>query len=219
MEPTMTGPEALEARNELGLSQRKVAQDAGVNRHILSQFEQGKIRPKDDFTGPLQDYFERQGFEFEADEEGPEGEGEAVKAGKPGRRMPKMPHPPRKAGQVFRDGFEVAPALPDDQVEDILDELDDLDRRMEKLRNEPAEPGGFLETSQEANQEKQDQLKAMMARSYCLVRKLHGHDVVEPCGNPKDAEPKDQEGLLSQFFGVFLPDDEKAGKGSGRPAA
>lgn len=201
----LTGGEARQARDELGLSQRKVADEAVVNRHILSQFEQQKIVPKDDFMETLKSYFEENGYVFAS---GDEDELEMEPSAPAAVRAPALPAKPMqsvKPDYYLRDGFVVAGAIDDSEADEILEELDKVHARIEELQQQDVEYGWFSGDLVEDCQDCADELKVLMAHAYCLVRKLQGHEVVEPCVEEELEEKQgDQAGVLGQLITKHL---------------
>lgn len=208
----LSGEQAKQARNELGLSQRAVASGAKVNRPFLSKFERGEVIVDDDFQQQLRDYLESSGYEFPD----PDSENEDS------IDLPTVPGP---AGFYVMDGFLVAASLPAEQAEIILDEFHQVKTEIESIQCQPLafenddwdwwdEDPEFTAECQQDSQ----RLVLLMARAYNLVHKLKGFPVVDPT-NPVDEEgnpivPVDQGGLLGQTFAWLadglLEDDETA---------
>ncbi len=64
----ITSKQAKSARLELGVSQNKVAQETGLCRPYLSNFELGKYNPDDDFKETLRAYYAKEGAIFNDDQ-------------------------------------------------------------------------------------------------------------------------------------------------------
>lgn len=100
---TLLTPEhAINARQTLQLSQARVANDTGINRTYLSQFEQGKRLLDDKHMTALNDYFHGLGWEVTHAET----ELETPTQGEP----------------RIIDGMLIAPAIAQDEAEALLND-------------------------------------------------------------------------------------------------
>lgn len=205
----LTGTEARQARADLGLSQRKVATASGITRLILSHLEQEKIIPRDDVLKKLKAFYIGQGHDFDAaNDPGDDSEQPAAAASSlPAPRQKKQSYP-------IRNGYAIAPALLDsEESEVLLEELDNVEQRIDGLLENEVNYGSFIwnTTPKDACMECQDELKTLMAYAYCLVRKLQGHWVVEPCSLDDMCGDVDTQGeLLSRSFTKALHPEEFA---------
>lgn len=122
----ITPAQSASARQQLGLSQAKVAKETKINRTYLSQFESGKRILPDLELLRLSDFYESLGWSNI-------GEGSLDSS----VQMPASEH------YRIADGFVIAePSLMFD-LEDLLDEYQDNDRKVRELV-EAELPRGFL---------------------------------------------------------------------------
>jgi len=116
---------AIAAREELNLSQTKVAQDIGLSRSYLSQFESGKRILEDRWQEDLVTYYESHGWKA------PD---------------PSITHHKQAQGAntvCARDGFVVSQDLPNMTVEELLGEYYDNAQELEERRSVEV-PRGFF---------------------------------------------------------------------------
>lgn len=147
--------QCVSAREELNLSQAKLASESGVSRPYLSQFERGKRILEDKEQEALLNYFLEQGWEQPLPES---------------QDAPYEPLP-----YVVRDGFVVPDSINGEDVESILEEYCSNAQRIERIRAMDVERGswsGKIDTYH-ANE---NWLAAMMlaARQFTIIQLLHG---------------------------------------------
>jgi len=116
--------DAIAAREHLNLSQTKVAQDIGLSRSYLSQFESGKRVLEDRWQEELTAYYENLGWNApDHSDRHKQSQG---------------------ASPVYaKDGFIVSQALPTMTVEELLGEYYDNARELEERRSVDL-PRGFF---------------------------------------------------------------------------
>lgn len=209
----LTAQQAKGARDELNLSQRRVALDADVSRPMLSLFEQQRALPEDAFLTTLRNFFEAQGVEFEDldDDEPAAPAGVSIVNGV-------VVSPASRRGFRLMDGIAVPAAMPVEDADALLEQLADVEDEIDELKARPVALGrSMFSGPSEKKIAEQQRLRLLMARSHCLMRALQGRESIEPCTEAEaDLEEGgvrgDQGSWLSQVFGDLFgnasPDDE-----------
>ena len=156
LEQVLSPANCVSAREELNLSQAKVASDTGISRPYLSQFESGKRVLEDAKQQDLLDYFGGHGWQPVV----PDKESDNVSE--------LLPY-------IVRDGFIVPDSISAEDVESILEEYCDNAEKIERIRAVSVERGswsGKIDTYH-ANE---NWLAAMMlaARQFTIIQLLHG---------------------------------------------
>jgi len=198
-QPILTSRQSKDARDQLGMSQRKAAADSGLPRFTLNQFETRKVVPADNFLQLLREFYENQGAVIEDAE--------------PVEPDQKVLNAEALQDRYYLDGYVVTGAMSQDEAEQILEELALVEERVGTIMDEPIEKDWLFDSLTNACQERQKELQVLMARAYILTRKLQGRSTVEPCTKDDfdNGEPEDQAGLLGGLFTDalgFLEDDE-----------
>ena len=191
METILTPKQAKKAREEVGLSQGNVAVSLGINRTYLSLFESGKYIFDDDTLEQMSEFYIDHGAEIESPDTLTEG------------GMP--------VGKVrIMDGFMIADHLPDEEVENLLGEYAFNTDAIESLRNNTPKEG-FWGIDEDDLANKQNQILALMARNFCIIEQLHGHESIKPCHKDKiDGDKKTTGDFISAFLSTRLSPLSKA---------
>jgi transcriptional regulator with XRE-family HTH domain len=147
--------QAVSAREELNLSQAKVASDTGISRPYLSQFEGGKRILEDDKQQILLDYYAGYGwlypepiFEDDNDDF--------------------LPY-------IIRDGFAVPESIHNQELEDLLSEHYENAKKIEELKSLKVKRGSWLgKIDKEHANFIWLQVMMLAARQYTIKQLLHG---------------------------------------------
>ncbi|MGN8159490.1 helix-turn-helix domain-containing protein [Salinisphaera sp. SWV1] len=154
----LTPSQSRDARDQLALSQGRVAADTGVSRAYLSQFECGKLALRSAELKLLREFYASRGVEFmlaPADD----------------------PAEPGPSGPRVRDGFLIPDTLTRDEADDLLNMLVENDeqarkRLMADAPNDSVLPGKNMRASAREAREAIN----LMARNWLLVLRLHGRE-------------------------------------------
>lgn len=153
------------ARYQLGFTQASVIQDSGLPGHKLKGFETGRLIPDMKFLESLANFYQAKGIELSGLTEG-EGltpvNAAAVK-------------PLSDKLQSF-SGMALRIAVPFDQVDPILEQMETYDERIDQILDEPAK-AGFLSDYDESTDARQRELFGLMAANYLLFRALQGRSL------------------------------------------
>jgi len=193
----LTAEQSKAARNQLGLSQRKVATDSGLPRNILNLFELQRVVPVGDFLDRLRSFYVDLGADLPQAPDAPAGPDVELD---PAARAPAF-GPDIKP----RDGFVVPSDTDEDDVEALLERIATADQEIAALREKtfeckPVEAGffdGFLfldDDDQDTPDEPTDhcqadlaKLQLLLARRSCLVEELAGRPTIyaeQGCDEP-----------------------------------
>ncbi|MFT6910207.1 MAG: transcriptional regulator with XRE-family HTH domain [Oleiphilaceae bacterium] len=147
--------QAVSAREELNLSQAKVASDTGISRPYLSQFEGGKRILEDDKQQILLDYYLGYGWIYL----------EPIFADEKDDFLP----------YIIRDGFAVPESIHNQELEDLLSEHYENAEKIEQLKLTEVKRGSWL-GSIDKEHANFIWLQVMMlaARQYTIKQLLHG---------------------------------------------
>lgn len=118
----LTPEQCVQAREVLGMSQSKVAREAGIPRPYISQFESGKRLLEDRLLSALKAFFIQAGWEPLGDIQPAVGECVVALGGK---------------GSTFRDGFAIPDGLDPNEVEVLLAEYHDNTQQISDIRGRP----------------------------------------------------------------------------------
>jgi transcriptional regulator with XRE-family HTH domain len=147
--------QAVSAREELNLSQAKVASDTGISRPYLSQFEGGKRILEDAKQQVLLDYYTGYGWMY------PEPIFEE-------RDNDLLPY-------IIRDGFAVPESIHNQELEDLLTEHYENAEKIEKLKLTAVKRGSWLgKIDKEHANFIWLQVMMLTARQYTIKQLLHG---------------------------------------------
>jgi transcriptional regulator with XRE-family HTH domain len=152
---TFTPAQCVSAREELNLSQAKVASNIGVSRPYLSQFEGGKRILEDSDQQALLDYFLGHGWE-QSETVSEEGSGDLV------------PY-------VVRDGFVVPNSISNEDIESILEEYFENSVKIEGIRSVEVKRGAWSGNIDIHHANAQWLVALMLtARQFTIKKLLHG---------------------------------------------
>jgi transcriptional regulator with XRE-family HTH domain len=179
--------QAVSAREEVSLSQAKVASDTGISRPYLSQFEGGKRILEDDKQQILLDYYAGYGWVcpepiFEDDNDD------------------SLPY-------IIRDGFAVLASIHSEELEEILTEHYENAEKIEKLKLTEVKRGSWLgKIDKEHANFIWLQVMMLSARQYTIKQLLHGQLDV---GGEFVEQKKDQISTIGEygddmFYRVFV---------------
>lgn len=156
----MTPDVAVKAREQLNLSQAKVAAETGISRSYLSQFEVGRRVLEDSQLEILWDYFESNGWT-----PNPSLQTQPVQ-----EQLTSSNH-----GLSIKDGFVVASGASDHYLlEDLLGELYSNNQEIDLLLDKEFERGLFGIFIEEEARKASIYPLMLMARQCEIVRILHG---------------------------------------------
>lgn len=153
------------ARYQLGLTQANVIQDSGLPGHKLKGFETGRLIPDMKFLEALANFYQGKGIELS---ELTVGEGltpvnaAAVK--------------PISDKLQSVSGMALRIAVPFDQIDPILEQMEAYDERIDQILVEPARAGLFSDRD-ESTEARQRELFGLMAANYMLFRALQGRSL------------------------------------------
>jgi len=212
----LTPQQSKDAREALGLSQRRVAADANVPRPMLSLFEQDRVTPHDDFLDRLASFYVEQGVELPEPSDEPDSTSNFDE--------PDPLELELGAGSRLIEGFVVPESVDDERAAAIVGELEVINAEIDGLLEKPVEfePVAFgltlaSEPPSERSKEDQRRLLALMARAYCQVRSIQGREHILPCTAAvgefgEGGDTGDQRGwlrqLLGDLFGFLDPDED-----------
>lgn len=167
----LTPEEARDARSYVSLSQAKVARATGLSRTKIALFEVGKYILDDEGREALRSFYAAQGYEFGSD------------APKRGTRDVNVPEAATTAAIESSvrlvDGFAIPPAAEADAVEEALAEVAENEQKIEELATHVARVGWF---SEEPDMAYRDEIVRLMARSYWLIRRTQGAELLTRAG-------------------------------------
>jgi transcriptional regulator with XRE-family HTH domain len=147
--------QAVSAREELSLSQAKVASDTGISRPYISQFEGGKRILEDAKQQVLLDFYAGYGWECPEPIFAEEGDDP-------------LPY-------TIRDGFAVLDAIHNQELEDILSEHYENAKKIDKLKSTEVKRGSWLgKIDKEHANWIWLQVMMLTARQYTIKQLLHG---------------------------------------------
>lgn len=186
----ITAEQSRAARFQLGLTQANVIEQSELAGHKLKNFETGRFVPDMAFLQSLREFYESRGIKFN------EAEAEQTSA------VAQKPTP--GIGIVVpmqTSRFVVDPALPQEQVDSILERMDTNDVRIAELMNRKLESGLLSSYSSQTEADTQE-LYGLMAENYLLFRTLQGRNILTPA--PEKAEPKTQAELIGSLYATVL---------------
>jgi transcriptional regulator with XRE-family HTH domain len=152
IEQILSPAQAISAREELSMSQAKVALDTGISRPYLSQFEGGKRILEDDKQQILLDYYTGYGWVY------PE----------PIFEDDHLPY-------IIRDGFAVSESIHNQDLEDLLSEHYENAKKIDELKSLKVKRGSWLgKIDKEHANWIWLQVMMLTARQYTIKQLLHG---------------------------------------------
>lgn len=195
MNSNLLPSELKAARAENHMSQAALASALGMNRNILSAFEQGKLLFGAEMQQEIVDFFQGKGIDIDLAVANPN----------------EFPEDISVTGLIHFDRFQIPPAMPEETRERILDDIIKLETLIISLQEEPFETrifGGFTEHTENIHQK----LLVAMAAWYCRARSLQGWDSIQPCrASEASDEPKTHAEWVGQQIGEplgLLADEE-----------
>jgi hypothetical protein len=192
----ITAEQSRAARFQLGLTQANVIEQSELPGHKLKNFETGRFVPDMGFLQKLREYYEERGIDFN----------EAVT--KPtGTDTPKQAHGVGIVAPMQTSRFVVDPALPQEQVDSILERMDGNDARIAELMSKSIQSGTFTTYSKETDADT-SMLFGLMAENYLLFRTLQGRNILTPV--PEKSEPTTQAELISSLYATALLNDQQS---------
>ncbi|MBK9624960.1 MAG: hypothetical protein IPO38_10550 [Rhodocyclaceae bacterium] len=173
------------ARYQLGLTQANVIQDSGLPGHKLKGFETGRLIPDMKFLESLANYFQAKDIDLS---DLTEGEGLTPVNAAAVKPMSDKLQP--LSGMAFRI------AVPFDQVDALLEQMESNDERIDQVLAEPAK-AGFMSDYDESTEALQRELFGLMAANYLLFRALQGRSIA--AGAVRTGEKRTQQDLLNAW--------------------
>lgn len=181
----LTPENARAARNYLGLSQAKAAEESDLPAHKIKRFEAGNYIPDVEFLQDLRAFFEARGYRFPGTPQPgakAKGSGQVFPAGVLGETaenhgVPAVHRPQQASVHHMRIAL-----TDEDEMGNILDLIDANEQRIEELLQAPVEFGLFGGLSEESQAHHAEALK-LMAENGQLFARLFGRAV----GGPADS--------------------------------
>lgn len=182
----VTAEQSRASRFQLGLTQANVIEQSELAGHKLKNFETGRFVPDMAFLQSLREFYESRGIDFNE------------------QTSMDTQKPTPGAGIVVpmqTSRFVVDPALPQEQVDSILDRMDSNDARIAELMNSSLEKGLFASYTEKTVADTQE-LFGLMAENYLLFRTLQGRNILAPL--PEKVVLKNQADLISSLYSNTL---------------
>ncbi len=186
----ITAEQSRAVRFQLGLTQANVIEQSELAGHKLKNFETGRFVPDMAFLQSLREFYESKGIEFN------EAETEQASA-----VAQKIPPGIGIVAPMQTSRFVVDPAIPQEQVDSILDRMDGNDARIAELMNRALE-SGLLSSYSEKSEADTKELYGLMAENYLLFRMLQGRNIL--LSLPEKTTPKNQAELISSLYPTVL---------------
>jgi len=186
----ITAEQSRAARFQLGLTQANVIEQSELAGHKLKNFETGRFVPDMAFLQSLREFYEGRGIEFN-EAETKQTEAEASK----------QTHGVGVVTPMQTSRFVVDPALPQEQVDSILERMDGNDVRIAELMNRTLESGLLSAYSAKTDADTKE-IFGLMAENYLLFRTLQGRNILTP--PPEKAEPRTQSDLIGNLYATAL---------------
>lgn len=196
----ITAEQSRAVRFQLGLTQANVIEQSELAGHKLKNFETGRFVPDMAFLQSLREFYESRGIKFN------EAETEQTSA------VAQKPTP--GIGIVVpmqTSRFVVDPALPQAQVDSILERMDGNDARIAELMNRTLESGLLSSYSAKTDTDTKE-IFGLMAENYLLFRTIQGRNILTP--PPEKAELKTQSDLIGSLYSTVLLGDQQPGEKS-----
>jgi hypothetical protein len=186
----ITAEQSRAARFQLGLTQANVIEQSELAGHKLKNFETGRFVPDMAFLQSMRTFYESRGIDFsDAD----------AKPANTDAQKPTLGVGIVAPMQTSR--FVVDPALPQEQVDSILERMDSNDVRIAELMNCSLESGLFSSYTEKTDADTKE-LFGLMAENYLLFRTLQGRNILAPL--PEKSVPKSQAELISSLYSTAL---------------
>jgi len=171
---TLTAQHSIDAREQLQLSQTKVASATGIPRMYISQFETSKRLLKDSENDTLFLFYESEGWQVSTDTNDDNHET---------TEKPNKQHQPQTPLRI-RDGFVITPALDNETLETLMDEYYAIEQQLETLENMPIERSFFGDIDEQETLNKAFPLLLKYYRLYQIEQVMHGHKDDDGIDNP-----------------------------------
>jgi transcriptional regulator with XRE-family HTH domain len=184
--------QARAARNYLGFSQAKAAEESGLPVNKIKRFEAGNYIPDHDFLNELRGFYEKRDYQFE-DTPAPGAKaktsGQVFPAGVVGDGTePQGETKPYRERKGAAQVHHMRIALQDsDEMGRVLDLIEENEDRAAELLRKPIK-SGFLEALSDETKAQHAEAVRLLAENGALFAKLFGRDIG---GKPKDAMLKD----------------------------
>lgn len=182
----ITAEQSRAARFQLGLTQANVIEKSELPGHKLKNFETGRFVPDMAFLQSLREFYQERGIEFNKTE---------TKSTEVD--TPKPAHGDGIVAPMQTCRFVVDPALPQEQVDSILERMDNNDTRIAELMKRTLE-GGFISSYSAQTETDTKELYGLMAENYLLFRALQGRNILTP--QPEKTAPKTQGDLIGGLY-------------------
>lgn len=214
------------ARNYLGFSQAKAAEDSALPAHKIKRFEAGNYMPDVEFLQALRDFYEQQGYRFEQPAAKAKGSGDVFPAGVVGDDATEdhdgVPLKER-AKQTSLHHMRIA-IRDEEEMGRVLDLIEANEERAEELLRQPV-AAGFLDDLSDKSELIHVQAVKLLAENGALWARLFGRKVG---GDPAPdviggkAKPKTHADLLHRSqataHGVAVGDREAIARNKQRKA-
>jgi len=215
----VTAPNLKEAREELGISQRRVARELGIDRAKLIWFERGRYWPERSMIAKLRTFYEKNGATIpapdpEADAAEDQEANEAESYSKPETPAAKrQSETPAETPATLPGGDQavvsISEALDDDHQRAINTALDDNEAAIADLAERANKE--TLSTDEEDLEAQREELQARLAAVGMLFYLLNGTNVLPAV--PNDSELIDKphkaatsgEVVAAQLHGHIAP--------------
>lgn len=186
----ITAEQSRAARFQLGLTQANVIEQSELAGHKLKNFETGRFVPDMGFLQKLSEFYQERGIEFN------EAESKQVAA-----ESLKQTHGVGIVAPMQTSRFVVDAALPQEQVDSILERMDKNDVQIADVMSKSIQGGTFTKYSKETDADT-SMLFGLMAENYLLFRTLQGRNILSPL--PEKSEPKTQAELISSLYSIAI---------------
>lgn len=169
------------ARNYLGFSQAKAAEDSGLPAHKIKRFEAGNYMPDVEFLQALRDFYEQSGYRFEEPAAKAKGSGAVFPGGvvgdDDGENQPVASRPQKTAVHHMRIAIR-----DEDEMGRVLDLIEANEEKVESLLKQPV-GAGFLDAFNEKSELTHVEALKLLAENGAMWARLFGRDLG---GKPDD---------------------------------
>ncbi len=175
----ITPDNARAARNYLGMSQAKAADESGLPAHKIKRFEAGNYIPDEPFMLELREFYESRGYEFQ-DTPKPGAKAKAAGQVLPDGLLGGTAENQGKTGWRHREQTTVhhmrIAVHDEDQMGRIMDLIDENEQAAQGLLQKPIEPGFFGGLSDQCEARHGEAL-ALLAENGRLFARLFGRSI------------------------------------------
>ncbi len=183
---SLTYQQSQAARAALTLSQKNVIDQTGIQAYKIKQFEAGRYRLDVIDQKKLRDFYEAQGADFDAIDQGLTAKQESEKADS---------NQQRGITPSAGAGFLISGEVSQEKVDSVLDRMEENDNRIAELIG-AAYQTGFLGAVSDQSEAALRELFGTLAESHLLFRFLQGKNVIAP----STGDPETVGDMLSQWF-------------------